>query len=130
MNALLAAPMAVPLQLLTADVSVPCPHSSPAAGYHGSGSTSYGAALAAVFIEGWVFLLLTVTGARAKLITYVPRSIALAMSAGVQRALATCPPPSLSLSISLSLPCVGRLLQPWLATQLADHCFSGTELCC
>ena len=38
--------------------------------------------MAAVFVEGWVFLLLTVTGARAKLITYVPRSIALAMSAG------------------------------------------------
>ena len=38
--------------------------------------------MSAIFIEGWVFLLLTVTGARAKLITYVPRSIALAMSAG------------------------------------------------
>ena len=56
-------------------------------GYLGSGNVSYGAALTAVFIEGWVFLLLSVTGARAKLITWVPRSIALAMSAG--EALAT-----------------------------------------
>ena len=59
------------------------------AGYHGSGSTSYGAAMAAIFIEGWIFLLLTVTGARAKLITYVPRSIALAMSAGAPHMVAS-----------------------------------------
>ena len=51
-------------------------------GYLGSGNVSYGAALTDVFIEGWIFLLLSVTGARAKLITFVPRSIALAMSAG------------------------------------------------
>ena len=51
-------------------------------GYLGSGNVSYGAALTAVFIEGWIFLLLSVTGARAKLITFVPRSIALAMRAG------------------------------------------------
>lgn len=45
--------------------------------------TSYETALAAVFIEGWIFILLSVTGARAKLIEYVPRSIALSMSAGI-----------------------------------------------
>ena len=44
---------------------------------------SYGTALAAVFVEGWIFILLSVTGARAKLVTYVPRSIALSMSAGI-----------------------------------------------
>lgn len=44
---------------------------------------SYGTALAAVFVEGWIFILLSVTGARAKLITYMPRSIALSMSAGI-----------------------------------------------
>lgn len=52
-------------------------------GFHGSGSVSYGTALAAVFVEGWIFILLSVTGARAKLITYMPRSIALSMSAGI-----------------------------------------------
>ena len=43
----------------------------------------YETALAAVFVEGWIFILLSVTGARAKIITYMPRSIALAMSAGI-----------------------------------------------
>ena len=45
--------------------------------------TTYQTALAAVFVEGWIFILLSVSGARAKLITYVPRSIALSMSAGI-----------------------------------------------
>ena len=51
-------------------------------GYMGSGSVTYGAALAAVFLEGWVFLLLSITGVRARLFTCVPGSIRLGMNAG------------------------------------------------
>jgi AGZA family xanthine/uracil permease-like MFS transporter len=52
-------------------------------GFHGSGSVSYKTALAAIFVEGWIFILLAVTGARGKLIQLVPRSIMLATSAGI-----------------------------------------------
>ena len=48
----------------------------------GSGTVTYGAALAAIFLEGWVFLLLSITGVRARLFTYVPGSIRLGMNAG------------------------------------------------
>lgn len=44
---------------------------------------SYQTALAAVFIEGWIFVLLAVTGLRLKLIRLVPKSIMLATSAGI-----------------------------------------------
>jgi adenine/guanine/hypoxanthine permease len=43
----------------------------------------YETALAAVFIEGWIFVLLAVTGVRTKLIRMVPKSIMLATSAGI-----------------------------------------------
>ena len=72
-------------------------------GYMGSGSVSYGAALAAVFLEGWVFLLLSVTGIRAKLFTYVPGSIRLGMTAGGPlRSPSACSSPDAS---SLDAPC-------------------------
>ena len=38
---------------------------------------SYQAALAAVFVEGWLFVILAVTGVRAAVIRVVPRSIML-----------------------------------------------------
>jgi xanthine/uracil/vitamin C permease (AzgA family) len=44
---------------------------------------SYGTALAATFIEGWVFVILAATGVRARVIQLVPRSIMLATSAGI-----------------------------------------------
>eukprot|EP00208_Stichococcus_sp_RCC1054_P001908 CAMPEP_0206139330 /NCGR_PEP_ID=MMETSP1473-20131121/5537_1 /ASSEMBLY_ACC=CAM_ASM_001109 /TAXON_ID=1461547 /ORGANISM="Stichococcus sp, Strain RCC1054" /LENGTH=611 /DNA_ID=CAMNT_0053533077 /DNA_START=97 /DNA_END=1932 /DNA_ORIENTATION=+ len=52
-------------------------------GFHGSGNVSYKTALAAIFVEGWIFILLAVTGARGKLIQMVPRSVMLATSAGI-----------------------------------------------
>ena len=43
---------------------------------------SYQTALGAVFVEGWIFVILAVTGVRLRLIRLVPKSIMLATSAG------------------------------------------------
>jgi xanthine/uracil/vitamin C permease (AzgA family) len=43
---------------------------------------SYQTALAAVFVEGWIFIVLALTGLRLRLIRLVPKSIMLATSAG------------------------------------------------
>ena len=42
----------------------------------------YKDALAAIFIEGWIFIILSITGARQFLIKLLPRTLALSMSAG------------------------------------------------
>ena len=42
-----------------------------------------GEALGAVFVEGWIFVFLAVTGLRLRLIRLVPKSIMLATSAGI-----------------------------------------------
>jgi AGZA family xanthine/uracil permease-like MFS transporter len=44
---------------------------------------SYQTALGAVFVEGWIFIILAITGIRLRLIRLVPKSIMLATSAGV-----------------------------------------------
>ncbi|KAG1338970.1 adenine/guanine permease AZG1 [Cocos nucifera] len=52
-------------------------------GFHGSGSISYGNALAAVFLEGLLFLLLAALGFRSKLAKLVPRPVRISSSAGI-----------------------------------------------
>lgn len=53
-------------------------------GFHGTGSTSYQAALTAVFIEGIVFFILAVTGARFYIIKYLfPEPVKLAVPAAI-----------------------------------------------
>ncbi|KAI9664489.1 MAG: hypothetical protein M1821_005935 [Bathelium mastoideum] len=52
-------------------------------GFHGTGPVSYGVALAAVFIEGWIFLLLSLLGMRQWLVKLIPTSIKLASGAGI-----------------------------------------------
>ncbi|KAL9097307.1 MAG: hypothetical protein Q9165_000734 [Trypethelium subeluteriae] len=52
-------------------------------GYHGTGPVSYGMALAAVFIEGWIFLFLSLIGMRQWLVRLIPTSIKLASGAGI-----------------------------------------------
>lgn len=44
---------------------------------------SYANALAAVFIEGWIFVILAVTGLRQRLINLVPKPLMLATTAGI-----------------------------------------------
>jgi AGZA family xanthine/uracil permease-like MFS transporter len=52
-------------------------------GFHGTGSVSYESALLATFIEGFIFLALSVTGVRAKLMNSIPKHIKFAMTAGI-----------------------------------------------
>lgn len=52
-------------------------------GFHGSGNVSYENALAAVFIEGLIFLLISAFGLRAKLAKLVPKPVRISSSAGI-----------------------------------------------
>ncbi|XP_010253146.1 PREDICTED: adenine/guanine permease AZG1-like [Nelumbo nucifera] len=52
-------------------------------GYHGSGNVPYESALAAVFIEGLIFLLISAIGLRAKLAKLVPKPVRISTSAGI-----------------------------------------------
>ncbi|XP_078436354.1 AZA-guanine resistant1 [Wolffia australiana] len=52
-------------------------------GFHGSGNLSYRNALAAVFIEGLLFLLISAVGFRAKLAKLVPQPVRVSSSAGI-----------------------------------------------
>lgn len=52
-------------------------------GYHGSGPVSYNSALTAVFIEGFVFLFLSLIGMRQWLVKIIPNSIKVASGVGI-----------------------------------------------
>lgn len=52
-------------------------------GFHGSGTVSYESALAAVFVEGLFFLLISAVGLRARLAKLVPKPIRISSSAGI-----------------------------------------------
>ncbi|OWP06168.1 xanthine/uracil permease family protein [Marssonina coronariae] len=52
-------------------------------GYHGTGSVSYGLALTAVFIEGWVFVFLSLIGMRQWLVKVIPASVKVASGVGI-----------------------------------------------
>eukprot|EP01023_Acetabularia_acetabulum_P020667 TRINITY_DN207_c0_g1_i14.p1 TRINITY_DN207_c0_g1~~TRINITY_DN207_c0_g1_i14.p1 ORF type:complete len:563 (+),score=126.84 TRINITY_DN207_c0_g1_i14:182-1870(+) len=52
-------------------------------GFRGTGSVAYTTALAAIFLEGIVFVILAITGARAKFVTYFPKSIMQATAVGI-----------------------------------------------
>ncbi|KAK4756021.1 hypothetical protein SAY87_009778 [Trapa incisa] len=52
-------------------------------GYHGSGSISYQSALAAVFLEGLLFLMISAIGFRAKLAKLIPKPVRISSSAGI-----------------------------------------------
>ncbi|XP_050211264.1 adenine/guanine permease AZG1 [Mercurialis annua] len=52
-------------------------------GFHGSGNVSYQSALAAVFIEGLIFLAISAIGLRAQLAKLVPKPVRISSSAGI-----------------------------------------------
>jgi len=52
-------------------------------GFHGSGIISYREALAAVFLEGWLFVILSLLGLRQWLARIMPQSLVLAVGAGI-----------------------------------------------
>ncbi|CAE6466020.1 unnamed protein product [Rhizoctonia solani] len=52
-------------------------------GFNGSGTVTYQEALAAVFLEGWLFFILSIFGIRQWLARIIPRSLTLATGAGI-----------------------------------------------
>lgn len=52
-------------------------------GFHGSGNIPYRTALAAIFIEGLIFLFISAIGLRAKLAQLVPKPVRVSSSAGI-----------------------------------------------
>lgn len=52
-------------------------------GFHGSGNISYQSALAAVFIEGLIFLGISAIGLRSRLAKLVPKPVRISSSAGI-----------------------------------------------
>ncbi|KAI8138942.1 permease family-domain-containing protein [Fennellomyces sp. T-0311] len=52
-------------------------------GYHGTGNISYKTAMGAVFIEGFIFLVLTILGIRQWLARIIPMCIKLGMGVGI-----------------------------------------------
>lgn len=52
-------------------------------GFHGSGIISYREALAAVFLEGWVFFVLSLLGLRQWLARIMPQSLIMSVGAGI-----------------------------------------------
>ncbi|KAJ7072506.1 permease family-domain-containing protein [Mycena amicta] len=52
-------------------------------GSHGSGMITYQEALGAVFLEGWIFLILSLLGLRQWLVRIMPQSLVLAVGAGI-----------------------------------------------
>lgn len=52
-------------------------------GRFGAGSLSFEQGMAIIFVEGWLFMILSITGVRGHVIRYMPRSIAYAASVGI-----------------------------------------------
>ena len=52
-------------------------------GYHGGGNTSYSLALTAVFVEGFIFMFLSLIGMRQWLVKIIPNSIKVASGVGI-----------------------------------------------
>ncbi|KAI0641787.1 permease family-domain-containing protein [Trametes meyenii] len=52
-------------------------------GFHGSGFITYREALAAIFMEGWIFLILSLLGLRQWLARIMPQSLVMAVGAGI-----------------------------------------------
>lgn len=52
-------------------------------GFHGSGLISYKLALTAVFLEGWIFVLLSLLGMRQWLVRVIPVSLKIAAACGI-----------------------------------------------
>eukprot|EP00293_Proteomonas_sulcata_P003628 CAMPEP_0184327688 /NCGR_PEP_ID=MMETSP1049-20130417/143218_1 /TAXON_ID=77928 /ORGANISM="Proteomonas sulcata, Strain CCMP704" /LENGTH=662 /DNA_ID=CAMNT_0026649953 /DNA_START=20 /DNA_END=2008 /DNA_ORIENTATION=+ len=52
-------------------------------GFHGTGNVKWDVAMAAIFIEGLIFVFLTITGLRKMLVYYLPECIKTAMTGGI-----------------------------------------------
>jgi adenine/guanine/hypoxanthine permease len=52
-------------------------------GYHGTGNIPYRIALTAVFVEGWIFIALSLLGMRQWLVRLLPTSLKIASACGI-----------------------------------------------
>jgi AGZA family xanthine/uracil permease-like MFS transporter len=52
-------------------------------GFHGSGTLPYRTALAAVFLEGIIFLVISILGLPSKLAQFIPKPVRISSSAGI-----------------------------------------------
>src|SRR3984893_13056619 len=52
-------------------------------GYHGTGNVSYRLALTAVFVEGFIFVFLSLIGMRQWLVKVIPASVKVASGVGI-----------------------------------------------
>ena len=74
-------------------------------GQYGTGQVSFEQAMTAVFVEGFIFILLSVTGVRGGIIKYMPKSIAMASSGGHTTTLARCSRARVRRSAAPCTPC-------------------------
>lgn len=80
-------------------------------GYNGSGNIPYGIALTAVFLEGFIFIILALTGLRQWLVKLIPSTIKTATGAGIGLFLT-----EIGLSYGTG---IGAITGGWNATPLA-----------
>lgn len=73
-------PLHLPIPRTSTTHQAPFP---PVAGFLGTGHVTYQQAMAAVFVEGWIFILISVSGMRGKIIQLIPKSIMLATGGGI-----------------------------------------------
>ena len=89
-------------------------------GFHGSGGISYESALAAIFIEGFIFLLIAAVGLRSHLARSVPKTIRIATSAGIGLYLAF-----IGLQSSEGIGLIGFSPSTLLTLRGNNHCCSS-----
>ncbi|KAF8622034.1 hypothetical protein AX15_007320 [Amanita polypyramis BW_CC] len=98
-------------------------------GFHGSGLITYREALAAVFMEGWIFLFLSLIGLRQWLVRLMPQSLVLAVGAGIGLFIAFIGLSSNGLGVvggstSTFVALGGCLPQDYVSPSLAGYCNS------
>lgn len=52
-------------------------------GVYGRGELTYQQTMATIFVESWIFILLSITGVRGGIIKFMPKTVALASSVGI-----------------------------------------------
>lgn len=68
-------------------------------GWHGTGMVPYKVALLAIFVEGWIFVFLALTGMRQWLVRMIPATIKTACGVGIACSLPRSDCPILQVSV-------------------------------
>jgi hypothetical protein len=94
-----------------------------AVGFHGTGHITYQQALAAVFLEGWFFLIIAASGFRTKIAKLIPAPVRISTAAG-ERAASVLDMLAIQTCVCVMLQGHGacalliRLLQDWASSEL------------